>query len=132
MNAVAVPGKGCILALLKTCRQVYIEARMLPFAVNEVRCNQRPHAEIWAEDHPVQAQAVTIIRHYCKVFWSFPYPLTAWSVFKGYKNLQHLQIDTTTSPVDRGKVEEDVQAVMRSICPSAKVSFLYRYPRQQR
>jgi hypothetical protein len=37
MNAVAVPDKGCILALL--CRQICIEARMLPFAVNEIRCN---------------------------------------------------------------------------------------------
>ncbi|KAL1645376.1 hypothetical protein SLS61_008316, partial [Didymella pomorum] len=35
MNAVAVPDKGCILALL--CRQICIEARMLPFAVNEIR-----------------------------------------------------------------------------------------------
>jgi len=126
MNAVAVPGKGCILALLKTCRQVYIEARMLLFAVNEVRCNHRPHAEIWAEDCPVQAQAVTQIHHYCKVFWKFPYPLTAWSAFGGYKNLQHLQIDTAFCPVDRDKVEEDVQAVMKTICPGMKVSFLHR------
>lgn len=126
MNAVAVPGKGCILALLKTCRQVYIEARMLPFPVNEVRCDQRPHAEIWAKEHSVQAQAVNTIRQYCKVFWKFPYPVTAWSVFGGYRNLQHLHIDTTFCPVDRSKAEEDVQVVMKTICPGVKVSFWYR------
>jgi hypothetical protein len=37
----------------------------------------QPHPKIWAEDHHIHAQAVTSIRHYRKVFWKFPYPLTA-------------------------------------------------------
>jgi hypothetical protein len=94
--------------------------------MNMIRCDQRPHAGMWVGDHPVQVQAVTKIRHYCKVFWKLPCPLTACSVFEGYRNLQPLHIDTTFCSADRGKVEEDVQAVMKSIWPGVKVSFLYR------
>ena len=125
MNRVAPEGASSVLSLLRTCRQVYVEARMLPFALNEVRCDQRWQAENWAESHPLQAQAVTVIRHYCKIFWNFPYPLTACSVFEGYGNLQHLYINTTFRPADRTRTEDEVSGLLETLCPRAKVSFLY-------
>lgn len=46
---------------LEACRQIYIEARMLPFAFNEFQFDHRT-IEFWIEKMPAQIQAITTFR----------------------------------------------------------------------
>ena len=47
--------------LLETCRQIYTEARMLPFAINTFHFDL-PGIEFWIEKRPTQMKAVTTLK----------------------------------------------------------------------
>ncbi|KAF2622061.1 hypothetical protein BU25DRAFT_426018 [Macroventuria anomochaeta] len=59
-----VGGHG-ILGLLRTCRQIYAETRMLPFALNTFSCDDYPTVERWVRRIPVQMRTVRFL----KVSW---------------------------------------------------------------